>query len=92
MVAVASHLAPRPTAPCSRQRATGGPKRGWRSSQASNAGQPLPAAQADSSRNGTVGSTGKNAPTTPRAKAATASSRHSAITTRWRWRGRGEAR
>src|SRR5690606_12059204 len=64
--AVAARLPFRLIARCSRQVRIGLPKRGWASSQRSNAGWRRPKAKAASSRNGTFGSNGRNAPTAPR--------------------------
>jgi len=78
IVAEASHLARRGTARWSRQRRMSAPCRGWASSQASSCGQPLPPAQAATSRNGTVGSTGSSTPTSPSTTQASASVRQKA--------------
>ena len=78
------HLARRGTAPRSRQRTMGGPK--WRcsSNQRSNAGQPLLADHAATSRKGTVGSTGSAAPSMASATATTVTARHSSSARRRR--------
>lgn len=72
----ANHLALRDTAPCSRHCRMGGPHVAWFSMQVSSAGQPRPAAQADNNKNGTVGMTGKTAPTMAKINPATANKRH----------------
>ena len=84
IISVLNHLARRGTAPRSRHCTIGGPNRRWFSSQISNAGQPLLAAQADRMRNGTVGTTGSTTPSSPSVRPSTATARHSSTAKRRR--------
>ena len=85
-----THLVGRDTAPRSRHCTSGGPSRRWFSSQSSSAGQPLLAAQAASSRKGTVGSTGSMAPMAPSSRLTSARARHSRVAMRRRSSTRSE--
>ena len=77
IITVDSHLVLRVTTPPLRQSMIIGPIFGWVSSQFDNRVELRVAAQAASSTNGTVGSTGRNAPITPKARLVTASARNS---------------
>ena len=62
---VAAHLARLLTTPYRRHALSGSPNRGWLFSQRDNRGELRLAAQAASSKNGTVGSSGKKMPRIP---------------------------
>lgn len=71
----AAHLAPVETARFCSQAMSTAPNRGCSYSQRCSAGDPRAADQAASSRNGVVGSSGRNAPATPSAMLTYASAR-----------------